>query len=226
MENGNPSLSFFDLSSDEKPTTPFLTLELPDDGGAEGGSLRIRLNVGLPIYPGPELRVQVPFFVDPSQQMIFMLTFFVDSDGNLVEQPHSITMPLPVLRSWAHAGVSWAGWNEWRGSPVEVPIDHPYRATFTMGSRSVTLDVDAIQPPATMGTLIPLLVYNLNPRRLMRVGWEPSGPHCRGISGVWNTVTRIPENWSGCRSTEFRVELTSSLLMTEDGLVIVGRVWS
>ena len=222
MENGGPSLSFFDLSSDEKPTNPLLTLSLPDEGGEEGGSLRIRLNLGLPIYSGPELRVRVPFFVDPSQQMLFIFTFFVDYEGDLVAEPHSITMPLPVLRSWARTGVSCAGWNEWNDFPVDVQLDDTYRATFTMGSRFVTTNIYT-QSPAT-ATSIPLLVYDLNPHRLMRVGWEPSGPHCRGISGVWNTVTQIPENGSDCRTIEARVEPASNLLMTEDGLVAVANV--
>lgn len=95
-ENAKPSLSFF----------PYLTLALPDEGGENGGRLRIRLNLGIPIHYDPELRVHLPFVVNPSQQILFAFVFFLDSEGDLAAKPHSITIPLSVLRDWAWSGTS------------------------------------------------------------------------------------------------------------------------
>lgn len=235
MENARPSLSFFDLSADDKPITPFLTLALPDEGGEQGGLLRIRLNLGVPIHNGPELRVRVPFFVNPSQQMLFVVVFFADSDNDFITLPHCIAMSLSVLRNWARAEVSFVGWDEWRHSSVPVDMEDPDRATFTVGSRFVVPDMGAVidaiidaQPFFAAKIPIPLLVYNLSPRRRMKVGWESSEAHCQGISGVWNTVTLIRENGSHCRTTRILAVPISSIFMTEDSLIVVElvRPWS
>lgn len=232
-ENARPSLTFFDLSSDEKPITSFLTLALLDEEGEEGELLQIRLNLGIPIHPGPELQARVPFFVDHSQQMLFVFAFVVDSDGDLVATD-PIAIPLSELGGWARAGVSHAEWNEWSEFSVVVSIDDPRRATFTMGSRFVTIDIDAVTQavidaqlfPTAAKIPIPLLVHNLSPYRRVRVEWESFGPHCQGVSGVWNTVSRIRENGSYCRTAEVHVEPTSDILMTEDGLIAVNMVWA
>jgi hypothetical protein len=234
-ENARPSLSFFDLPSDEKPITPYLTLALPDKGGEEGASLRIQLCLGVPIHYGPELQVRVPFVVNPSQQTLFVFEYFVDPDGDSVATPHSITIPLSGLRDWARADVSRVEWGEWKHSSVDVFIDDCARAAFTMGSRFVTPDIDAVieavidaQPLFTAKISIPLLVYDLSPHRQMRAEWESSKPHCQGISGVWNTVASIRENGSYCRTTQILAEPTSDILMTEDSLIVLEmvRLWS
>jgi hypothetical protein len=230
-ENARPSLSFFDLSSDEEPITPYLTLALPDEGYEEGASLRIRLNLGAPIHYGPELQVRVPFVVNPSQQILFIIMFFVDPDGDSVGVPHPITIPLSALRNRTRAGALRMEWDEWKRSSVSVVVDDPDRATFTMGPRFVIRDIDAVidaivdaQPLFTAKISIPVLVYNLNPHRRMRVGWESSKPHCQGISGVWNTVTPTGENKSCYRTTEILADPTSDILMTEDSLIVVEMV--
>ena len=228
-ENLRPSLAFFDLSSDEKPITPYLTLALPDEGGDNGGLLRIRLNLGIPIHLGPELRVRVPFTVNRSQQILFTLVFFVDLGGDLVAVPQCIAIPLSALRDWTRTDAPLVGWDEWKRSSIPLIIEDPDAATFSMGSRFVTPDIDAVieavidaQPLFAAKTPIPLLVYNLSPRRGMRVGWESSKPHCQGISGVWNTVTSIRDNY--CRTTQIIAEPTSDILMTEDCLIVVEMV--
>ena len=233
-ENASPSLSFFDLSSEDESITPYLTLVLPDEESGEGGSLGIRLDRGIPTHHGPELRVRVPFVVNPSQQILFIFVFFVNSDGNLVTA-RSITVPLPVLRDWARADVSRVEWDGWKDSSTGVAMDCPGGASFTMGSRFVIPDIGAVieafadaQSPFACKMSIPLFVYNMNPHRRMRVGWEPSKPHCQGIPGAWNTVVPIGENGSYLRTTEILAEPTLSVLMTEDNLIAVGKVrpWS
>ena len=230
-ESARPSLSFFDLSSDERSIAPYLILALPDEGGETDGSLRIRLNLGIPIHHGPELQVHLPFVVNPSQQILFAFVFFMDPDGDLVAKPHSITIPLSILRGWARADASHVEWDEWRHSSVGVLIHDPGRASFTMGSRFVSPDIGAVieavidaQPLFTTKISIPLHVYNLSPYRWMRAGWESSGPHCRGISGVWNTVAPIHEDGSYCRAIQILAEPTSDILMTEDSLIVVELV--
>jgi len=230
-ENASPSLSFFDISSDERPIAPYLVLALPDEGGETGGSLGIRLNLGIPIHHGPELQAHLPFVVNPSQQILFAFVFFMDSDGDLAEKPHSITILLSVLRSWACADVSHLEWDEWRHSSVGVVTHDPDRATFTMGSRFVSPDIGAVieavidaQPLFTAKTSIPLLVYNLSPYRWMRAGWEYSEPHCQGISGVWNTAAPVHEDGSYWRAIQVLAEPTSDILMTEDCLIVVELV--
>lgn len=234
-KNARPSLSFFDLSTDKKPASPFLTLALPDGDSEWSGSLRIRLNLGVPIHRGPELGVRVPFFVNPSQQMLLVVAYFVDSDGDLTALPHCIAIPLSALREWARTDASFVEWNGWKYSSMLVVTEDPDRATFTVGSRFVVPDMDTIieafidaQPLFTAKTSIPLLVHNLSSRRRMRVVWEPSGAHCQGISGVWNTVTPIRENGSNCRTIQVFAEPTSDVLMTEDSLIVVEvvRPWS
>jgi len=232
-ENASPSLSFFDLSSDEKPIVPYLTLGLPDEEGNCGGSLRIRLNLGIPIHLGPELRVRVPFVVNPAQQMLLTLVFFVDPDDDMiVMSQRCIAIPLSTLQDCADG--SLAEWDEWRLSSPPLIAGDPRRATFSMGSRFVTPDMDAAieaainaQPFFAATTQIPLLVYNLSPHRRMRVWWEPSQPHCQGISGVWNTVAPIRDNGSYCRTTQILAK-ASNVLMTEDSLIVVEMVrpWS
>lgn len=234
-ENSKPTLSFFDLSANERPIAPFLTLALPDEDCEQRGSLHIRLNLGLPIHHGPELQVRVPFFVNPSQQMLFVVVFFVDSDGDLTIMPHCFAISLSALLKWAHVGTPLVEWNEWRYSTVPVVTEDPGRATFTMGSRFVAPDMDAVieafidaQPLLTAKTSIPLLVYNLSPHRRMRVGWESSQAYCQGIPGVWNTASPVRNNGSNCRTTKIIAEPTSDILMTEDSLVVVELVrrWS
>ena len=227
-ENARPSLSFFDLSTDEKSTTPLLTLALLDEDSEQRGSLRIRLNLGIPIHHGPELRVRVPFFVNPSQQMLFTAVFFVDSDDDMTAMPHSFAISLSALREWARADVSLAEWNEWMyESPVPVVIEDPDRATFTMGSCFVTPDMDAVidvQPHLATKASIPLLVYNLSPYHRVRVEWESSKTHCQGISGVWNTVAPVRDNGNSCRTTQIFAEPIPAILMTEDSLIVLEMV--
>lgn len=234
MENTRPSLSFFDLSTDEEPITPLLTLALSDGDSDRRGSLHIRFNLGVPIHHGPELRVRVPFFVNPSQQMLFVVVFFVESDDDVTTMLHCFAVSLSVLRGWARVDMSFVGWNEWMHTSVPIVTEGPDRATFTMGSCFVAPDMDAVieaiidaQPLFAAKTIIPLLVYNLSPRSRMRVGWESSKPHCQGISGVWNTVTTIRDNGSYSRTTQILAEPTSDILMTEDSLIVIElvRLW-
>ena len=157
----------------------------------------------------------------------------MDSDGDLAAKPHSITIPLSVLRGWACAGASHAGWDEWRHSSVGVVIHDPDMAAFTVGSRFVSPDIGSVseavinaQQLFTAKISIPLLVYNLSPYRLMRVGWDSSGPHCQGNSGVWNTVAPVHEDGSYCHAIQILAEPTSDILMTEDCLIVVELVRS
>lgn len=233
-EDAGPSLCFFDLSVDEKHITPFLTLALLDEGNRQRGSLRIRLNLGLPIRYGPELRVRVPFFVDPLQQMLLIFVFFVDSDGDMVPMLHPLAVPLSALRTWARTAATLVEWNEWARASIPVIADDPGRATFTMGSRFIVPDMDAVieafinAQPLSPKTLIPLLVYNLSRRCRVRVEWENSKPHCQGIPGVWNTVAPTSDDESRFRAIEVLAEPTLDALMTEDALIVVEMVrpWS
>ena len=136
-ENGRSSLSFFNLFSDERSIAPYLMLALPDEGGETAGLLRIRPDLGISIHHGPELQVYLPFVVNPSQQMLFVFVFIVDSDGDLVAKHHSITIPLSILRA-GRAGASHVEWHEWRHSSAGVIIHDPESAAFTMGSHSVS----------------------------------------------------------------------------------------
>lgn len=226
MGDGRPSLSFFDLASDNKPVIPFLTLTLPHVRVATDVSWAVRLNLGIPIHHGPELRVQVPFVVNPTQQMLFVLVFIVGSD-NIPMVSHSIAVPLSKLRDWARENWSLVEWEHWRQPTVSVPTEDPYRATCTMGSRFVVFDFltfIVVAPAFAAEPISMALVHNLNPHRLMRVGWDSSGPHCQGIPGVWNTVTRANENGSHRRSTQIRPASTLNVYMTEDNLVILEMV--
>ena len=232
--DGRPSLCFYDLFADEKQMIPFLTLPSLDEDSEQGGSLRMRLNLGLPIRRGPELRVRVPFFVDLSQQMLFVSVFLVDSGGVMVAILHSLAVPLSALRGWAQPGAPLVDWNDWMRASIRVTADDPSRATFTMGSRFVAPDMDVVieafigVQPLFAKTIIPLLVYNLSPRCRTRVEWEPSKPHCQGIAGVWNTVVPTSGHARCLRITQVLAEPTSDVLMTEDTLIVVEMVcpWS
>jgi hypothetical protein len=235
-ENARSSLCFFDLSVDEKSITPFLTLLLSDEDGEKHGSLRIRLNLGIPIHHGPELQVRVPFFINPSQQMLLVVVFFVDSDDDMTAMPHSFAISLSALREWTRSDASLVEWDRWADSSVPVVTEDPYRATFTMGSRLVTPIMDAAveavidtHPHFATKASIPLLVYNLSSRHRARVEWESSKAHCQGISGVWNTVAPIHNSWSlPCRIVKIFAEIASDIFMTEDSLIVLETVrpWS
>ena len=229
-EDAGPSLCFFDLSADEKQITPFLTLALLDEGSRERGSLRIRLNLGLPIRHGPELRVRVPFFVDALQQMLLIFVFFVDSDGDMIAILHPLAVPLSALQGWARAAAPLLKWNEWAHASIPVIAGDPGRATFTMGSRFVAPDTDAVieafidAEPFSAKTLIPLLVYNLSRSCRTRVEWEASKPHCQGIPGVWNAVVPTCDHGSCFQTTQVLAEPTLNAMMTEDTLIVVEMV--
>lgn len=233
--NGTPSLSFFDLSVDEKSITSFLTLALPDEDGRQHGSLHIRLNLGIPIHRGPELRVRVPFFVNPSQQTLLIVPYFVDSDGDMIATPNSFAISLSALRKWAHPDTSLAERSqlsdEWMHSSVPVITMVHNRAPFTMGSCFVAPDMDVVAEAlidahlhSTTKASIPLLVYNLSPRHRLRVEWESSKEHCRGIAGVWNTVVPTRGTESPCRVTRIFADPSSEILMTEDSLIVLEMV--
>jgi len=231
LTENNSSLCFFDLSSDEEQITPYLTLALRDGEDEVGGSLRIRFNLGIPIHHGAELRVRVPFVLNPSRQILYILVSFVDTDGDLMTTPLGIAIPLSELRDWARTDASLVEWHEWRHPSMPVIIEDLDRATFTMGSRFVTPDMDAViaaviknQPNFDVKASIPLHVYNLCPHRGMGVKWESSQPHCEGIPGVWNTVALIHGNGSHFQTTRVLAEPTSDILMTEDSLIIVETV--
>jgi hypothetical protein len=227
-EDVGPCLSFFDLTSNQEPIGPFLTLAFPDEDCGHGLSWRIRLNLGIPIHHGPELRVHVPFVVNPSQQILVIVAFLVDSDDT---PSHRIAIPLSVLGDWVRADASLLEWSDWIRSSVPAPVENPYTATFAMGSRLVTPRMDAIfeaiidaQPPFTTRTQIPVLVYNLNPYRRMRVAWNPSQPHCEEMPGVWNTVTLTQDNGSYCRTAQLLARPMLEAYITEDSLVLVEMV--
>lgn len=210
LEGGGPSLAFFDLSSDENPVIPSPTLAFPDGNAESDVSLRMKLNLGAPVRDGPEFKLRVPFVVNASQQMLFILTFRVGSDDT-VESSHSITVPLSQLRNWTRENASFVDWEDWKRSTVAIPTGDPNRATFTMGSRFVIFAFGA-------------LVYNLDPHRLMRVGWDPSKPHCQDVPGVWNTVTLDRENGSDRGLIQIFAESTLDIFMTEDNLVVIEMV--
>jgi len=122
-------------------------------------------------------------------------------------------------------------WDKWWHSSVGMVIHDPDRAAFTIGSRFVAPDVGAVietvvdaQSLFTAKISIPLLIYNLSPYRWLRARWESSGPHCRGVSGVWNTVAPIHGDGSCCPTIQILAEPTSDIMMTEDSLIVVELV--
>lgn len=219
-EDGGPSLAFFHLASDQEPA---LTLALPNVDPEDGVSWRIQLNLGSPIRHGPETQVRVPFFISPSQQMLFVLTFIVDSEGIAIASD-SIAVSLSKLRDWTREGLSFVDWEDWEKSTVPIPAGDPCRATFTMGSRFVFPNSAAFIVALLPFIVEPALVYNLSPHRLKRVEWDSSLPHCQGIPGVWNTVTRIQEDGSRRRFIQIPPESTLDVFMTEDNLVMLEMV--
>ena len=228
MEDVGPCLCLFDLALNDESAGPFLTLAFPDEACEHGLSWRIRLNLGIPIHHGPELRVHVPFVVNPSRQILVIVAFLMDSDDT---PSHCIAIPLSVLGDWVRSDASLLEWSDWIRSSVPAPVENPYIATFSMGSRLVTPRMDAIidaiidaQPPFTTRTQIPVLVYNLNPYRQMRVAWNPSQPHCEEITGVWNTVTLTQDNGSYCRTAQLLAKPILEAFMTEDSLILIEMV--
>jgi hypothetical protein len=97
-----------------------------------------------------------------------------------------------------------------------------------MGSRFVVFDFAAFIEPqvpfAADADAAIALVYDLSPRRLMRVGWDSSMPHCEGIPGTWNTVMPTDDNGSFYRAIKLPGDLPSDVLLTEDGLIVIERV--
>lgn len=221
-EDGRPSLAFFDLVSDEKTVTPSLTFAFPDADVEAGVSWRIRLNLGAPIRHGPELRLRVPFVVNPSQQMLFIVASTMGSD-NLVTS-HSIAIPLSKLQDWSRETMSFTEWEDWEHSTMPIFAWDPHRATFTMGSRFV--DFAPFNEPTfdDEPEILHFVVHNLNPHRLMRVGWDSSRPHCQDVPGVWNVVTPVSENGSRRRPVEILTASTLDVFMTEDNLVVLETV--
>jgi hypothetical protein len=219
-EDGGPSLAFFHLASDETPTIPPLTLALPYADVKSDVSWRIKLNLGSPVRHGPELRARVPFFINHFQQMLFIL---VGSEAIGIAS-RSIAVPLSKLRDLMQEDVSFVDWEDWEKSTVPILTGNPCRATFSMGSRFVIPYPAAFivaQPPFAAE---PALVYNLSPHRLKRVEWDSSQPHCQGVPGVWNTVTRAQEDGSRRRFVQILAESTLDIFMTEDNLVILETV--
>jgi len=227
-KNTRPSLSFFNLSS-EQPTNPFLVLAFPDGSTDDSKSWRIQLNLGIPIRHGPELQVRVPFVVNPSQQMLFVSVFYVDHTSGITGTSRSIAILFSTLREWAQTDASLVGWSSWEHTAEPVATGNPYRSTFSMGSRFVLSDLSAFveaimdELPVNAGTSI-ALVYNLGRCRRMRAEWDPSGPHCAEIPGVWNTVVETNQRGYYRRAIQTFEELPLDALMTEDNLIMVDMV--
>lgn len=225
MEDERPSLAFFDLASDEKQITPTLTLAFPDLDVENDVPWRIRLNLGSPIRNGPEFQARVPFVVNPSQQMLLILVFTVGFD-NVITLAHSIAVPLSKLQNWTRENSSFMEWENWQQSTMDIITGNPCRFTFSMGSRFVAFDVSPI-----VETDIPddpevsiAFVRNLSPYHLMRTDWNPSGTHCQGVPGVWNTIALAPEISSHRYLTRIITESTLDIFMTEDNLIILEMV--
>lgn len=226
MGTNRPSLAFFDLTDEKRVISP-LTLPLPQLSVGNGLSYQIRLNLGIPIRHGPQLRVHVPFVINSSQQMLFIIAFIVGSAGFVIDS-HSIAVPLSRLRDWTQETVPNAKWNFGKQDLASALAGNPLRATFTMGSRfvafnfptSFTVEADF---SALSGISI-ARVHDMSPYYLMRAEWDSSGPHCEGVPGVWNTVIPTRENGSGSRPTQTLAETTVDALMTEDNLVFLEMV--
>jgi len=221
VEDSRPALAFFNLASDEKPVTGAgrghgLTRHMPV-------SWHIRLNLGIPIRHGPELRVRVPFVVSPSEQTLFLIVFVMGFGTATLT--HSVALPLSKLRSWAQEDMSLVRLEDWEESAVRTFTRDPRRASFTMGSRfAIFNDVTpTVAGPdfADASDIITPVVCDLNPHHLMRVVWDASSPHCQGVPGLWNTVAPVCENGSHPHRTRNLVESATDLYLTEDSLVIL-----
>jgi hypothetical protein len=161
---------------------------------------------------------------------LLVLGFFMDSDGDIMVT-HRIGVPLSALWDWARTGASFVEWDAWKNTTVHLALGGFRVTVFAMGSRLVAPDMDALiraimnaQPPFADKIRFPILVYNMSPYRQMRTVWDPSGSHCQGVTGMWNTVTSAPGDGNFCRTVEILAEATSDVLMTEDSLVVIEMV--